>query len=842
MATKTLTLPVTGMTCAACVGRIEKNLARVPGVAAAEVNLAAEEASVTYDPAQAAPPQLIAAVEKGGYGVITASATLPITGMTCAACVRRVEKALLKADGVLAAEVNLATEEASVTYLPEEASFATMRAAVEAAGYGVIEPAAGAEAADSEAEARAAEIRRKRRQLLVGVALGLPLMVLSMLHDFGFLSPIWLGGWANSMAGMNHGVPATYNLWAWIFGLLATPVVFFSGRDFLRGAWVNLKHGAASMDTLIALGSLTAYLFSVAVLAFKLEGHVYFETAAMIITLILIGKYLEARAKGETSSAIRALINLQPPMARVVRNTQEVEVPVAELRSGEIVVVRPGEKIPVDGVVTMGRSAVDESLITGESLPVEKKPGDPVIGATLNSLGSLQIRATRIGKDSALAQIIRLVKAAQSSKAPVQQLVDRISGVFVPVVIGLALLTFAAWYFIGGVGFTQSLMFAVALLVIACPCALGLATPTALMVGTGVGAQHGILIKNAESLERAVALTTVVLDKTGTITAGKPALTDVLAVPDGPLGEDELLRLAASAERGSEHPLGAAVVRGAAERSISLEQPAEFAAIAGHGVEATVGGRKLLIGSPRLLAERGIALDSLQPAIDRLQQAGKTAMPVAVDGRLAGLLAVADTIKPGSPAAIAALRALGLRVVMLTGDNRRAAEAIGAEIGIGRVLAEVLPADKAATIKQLQAEGGVVAMVGDGINDAPALAQADVGVAIGTGTDVAIEASDITLLRGDLAGVPQAIDLSRRTMRTIRWNLFWAFIYNLIGIPVAAGVFYQATGWQLSPLLAAGAMAFSSVFVVSNSLRLRRARLAAAAESAPAPAAELAHA
>ena len=822
MAFKTITLPVTGMTCASCVGRVEKNLKKVAGVGATTVNLATEAATVDYDPAVVAPAALIQAVEKGGYGVITATRTLPITGMTCASCVARVEKALKKADGVLDATVNLATEEATVQYLADVASVDSLRIAVEKAGYGVIERADDDTATDSETAARAAELSRKRRQLVVALVLGIPLMVLSMLHDFGVLAPWWWGE-ARAMAGMaGHSTAAFYNVWPWLFGAMALPVVFYSGRDFIRGAWVNLKHGAANMDTLIALGSLTAFFFSVAVLVFKLESHVYFETAAMIVALILVGKYLEAKAKGETSAAIRALINLQPPIARVLRGGVETEVPVANVRAGEIIVVRPGEKIPVDGVVTMGRSAVDESMITGEALPVEKKTGDTVIGATINTSGSFQLRATNVGRDSALAQIIGLVKAAQGSKAPVQRLVDRISGVFVPVVLVIALLTFAVWFWLVGVSLTNALMFAVAVLVIACPCALGLATPTAIMVGTGLGAQHGILIKNAESLERAVALTTVVLDKTGTITAGKPALTDVLTLD---FTEAELLRLAASAERGSEHPVGAAIVRGAAERSISLSQPTEFNAIAGGGIEATVDGKQIVIGSPRLISERGADLSAVQAEIERLQAHGRTAMPVLVDGQLAGVLAVADTIKPSSPAAMLALRDLGLQVVMLTGDNQRTAEAIGREAGIERVIADVLPADKAAHIKRLQAEGAVVAMVGDGINDAPALAQADVGMAIGTGTDVAIEASDITLLRGDLLAVPQAIMLSRRTMRTIRWNLFWAFIYNVIGIPLAAGLLFPATGWQLSPLIAAGAMAFSSVFVVTNSLRLGKKSL-----------------
>ncbi len=832
MARQSITLPVTGMTCASCVGRVERNIKKVPGVELASVNLATEDATVEYDAAVANPQTLIAAVEKGGYGVRTAERTFGVSGMTCASCVRRVEKALTKVPGVLDAQVNLATEEASVTYLPNQVAVADLQAAVANAGYTLNEQDDAL--ADEEADARSVEIARKRRQLTVGVALGLPLMIISMLHDFGVIAPIWLGQ-AREMAGMaGHSAPAFYNLWPWIFGALATPVVFYSGADFLRGAWINLKHGSATMDTLIALGSLTAYIFSWSVLLFKLPSHVYFETAAMIITLILVGKFLEARAKGETSAAIRALINLQPPTARVLRAGQEVEVPVAEVHAGDILAVRPGEKIPVDGVVTTGRSAVDESMLTGEPLPVSKQAGDPVFGATLNTSGAFQLRATRVGKDSALAQIIALVKAAQGSKAPVQKLVDRISAVFVPVVIGIALLTFAAWFWLSSVGFTQALIFAVAVLVIACPCALGLATPTAIMVGTGVGAAHGILIKNAESLERASSLTTVVLDKTGTITAGKPTLTDVRLVPGATLDEPALLALVAGVEASSEHPLGAAIVAGVRERGISVPKASDFNAIVGHGVEGQVEGHSVLVGSPRLLRERGIDLTAVDALIAELQASGRTAMPVALDGALQAVLAVADPIKPSSAQAVAALHKLGLHVVMLTGDNERTARAIAAEAGISEVIAEVLPADKSATIAKLQQSGAVVAMVGDGINDAPALAQADAGIAIGTGTDVAIEASDVTLLRGDLQGVPQAVALSRHTMATIRWNLFWAFIYNVIGIPIAAGVLFPLTGWQLSPLIAAGAMAFSSVFVVTNSLRLRRASLAQDQAAAPA--------
>ncbi|HET9223418.1 MAG TPA: copper-translocating P-type ATPase, partial [Roseiflexaceae bacterium] len=627
--------------------------------------------------------------------------------------------------------------------------------------------------------------------------------------------------------------PAAADLLNWLFLALATPVQFYSGIDFYVHAWKALKNKTANMDTLIALGSSAAYVYSVALLLFGLAGHVYFETAALIITLILVGKYLEARAKSQTSAAIRALIGLQPKTARVLRGGVEVEAPLAEVRVGDIVIVRPGEKVPVDGVITSGQSSLDESMLTGESMPVQKRAGDTVIGATLNRTGAFQFRAARVGKDTALAQIVKLVQEAQGSKAPVQRLVDKISSVFVPIVIGIALVTFSTWYLVSG-DFTQAMMFAVAVLVIACPCALGLATPTAIMVGTGTGAEHGILIKNAEALERASGLSTVVFDKTGTITEGRPAVTDIVTSGD----TDDLLRLAASVERNSEHPLGEAVVRAAKERSVDLIQPDDFAALAGHGVRATVEGRDVLIGSPRLMREQSIDVTGLQLDIERLQSEAKTAVVIAADRQALGLVGIADPLKATSAAAIAELKRQGLQVLMLTGDNRRTAEAIAQRVGLEpqEVLAEVLPEMKAAEVKRVQQAGHVVAMVGDGINDAPALAQADVGIAMGTGTDVAMETADITLLRGDLRAVAQAITLSQRTMRTIHWNLFWAFIYNVIGIPVAAGLFYPLLGWQLSPIIAAGAMAFSSVFVVTNSLRLRQTKLESDVTAAPSDA------
>jgi P-type Cu+ transporter len=836
MATKNLTLPVTGMTCASCASRIERGLKKVGGVESAQVNLASEQATITYDPQQVQPHDLVATVEKTGYGVISDQIELPITGMTCASCVNRVEKALKKADGVLDASVNLATERATVTYAPGVADFASLQAAVEAAGYGVIAPAQSeaAEPQDVEAAARSAELADKRRKLIVAIAFGLPLFLLAMARDFGliapWLTPFWAanealmeatGGHAEGVDTLMH-YPARGDILNWLFLLLALPVQFYSGRDFYTHAWRALKARTANMDTLIALGSSAAFFYSAGLLAFNLAGHVYFETAAVIIALILVGKYLEARAKSQTSAAIRALIGLQPKTARVLRGGVEVEALLAEVRVGDIVIVRPGEKVPVDGVITSGQSSLDESMLTGESMPVQKQVGDAVIGATLNRTGSFQFRAMRVGKDTALSQIVKLVQEAQGSKAPVQRLVDQVSAVFVPVVIGIALVTFAVWYLVSG-DFTQAMMFAVAVLVIACPCALGLATPTAIMVGTGTGAEHGILIKNAEALERASSLTTVVFDKTGTITEGQPAVTDIVAS----VADEELLWLAASVERGSEHPLGEAIVRAAQERGLALAQPEGFEALAGHGVRATVDRRAVLIGAPRLMQEQGIDTADLQGDIMRLQGEARTAVVVAVDGQALGVLGIADPTKPTSPSAIAALKRQGVQVLMLTGDNRRTAEAIAARVGLEpqEVLAEVLPEMKAAEVKRVQEAGRVVAMVGDGINDAPALAQADVGIAMGTGTDVAMETADITLLRGDLRSVGQAIALSKRTMGTIRWNLFWAFIYNVIGIPIAAGVFYPLTGWQLSPIIAAGAMAFSSVFVVSNSLRLRRTKL-----------------
>jgi Cu+-exporting ATPase len=804
-----LTLPVLGMTCANCAVTVERSAKKEAGVTEAAVNLASEKVTVVFDPSLTRPQALIDRIEHAGYRVPTATLELAITGMTCANCSATVERTLnSRVPGIVEAVVNLATEKATVRYLPGAVSRADMVAAIERAGYGVIEAASEDALVDAEKVAREREVQIQTRKLLVGAVFAIPLFVLSMSRDLGVL-----GHWAHS---------------TWVnalFWALATPVQLYTGWDYYVGGFKSLRNRSANMDVLVALGSTVAYLYSIAVTLGLLNGHVYFETSAAIITLIKVGKLIEARAKGRTSEAIKALMGLQPKTARVERDGIEQDVPTDQLVVGDVVVVRPGERVPVDGIVTGGRSAVDESMLTGESLPVDKSVGDPVIGATINKQGLLKFEATKVGRDTALAQIIRLVEEAQGSKAPIQALADRVSAVFVPAIIGIAVLTFAVWL-ASGAGFTAALVRLVAVLVIACPCALGLATPTAIVVGTGKGAGHGILFKSSAALQRAHELDAVVLDKTGTLTRGEPAVTDIVS---GNLADEQnILQLAASAERGSEHPLGEAIVMAARSRELTLSEPSAFRAIAGHGIAAHVDGRQVVVGNLRLMTIENIRLNGLEDLAGQLENQGKTAMWVAADGQAVGLIGVADTVKEGSREAVSRLRELGLQVIMMTGDNRVTADAIAAQVGIDRVLAEVLPADKAGTVAELQKEGLVVAMVGDGINDAPALAQADVGIAIGTGADVAMETAGITLMSGDLRGVPRAIALSQATMRVIRENLFWAFGYNVLLVPLAAGVlaiFDQLPVFlrELHPVAAAFAMAFSSVSVVTNSLRLRRA-------------------
>jgi Cu+-exporting ATPase len=813
------------MTCAACARRVETSLSRAPGVRRAGVNLATSRATVEYDPDSTGVKELIGVVAQAGYGTAgTARADFVVDDSARpSGSARPLEERLGRVPGVVEANFNLARMEVRVEYLPGAVDVPTLRRTIEELGYRVREvpgSGEGTTAEDAEARARQEEYHDLRRRFWVAALLSLPVLVMAMSH--GRI------GWLDFPGA------------SWVQLALTTPVVLWAGWPFYRGAWAAFRHRAADMNTLIAVGTGAAYLYSVAAtvapgfFARRVGGHsgmegmsggapVYFEAAAVVITLILLGRMLESRAKGRTGEAIRRLVGLQPRTARVIRGGTETDLPVEEVVPGDVVVVRPGEKIPVDGVVSAGASAVDESMLTGEPLPVEKGPGDEVFGATMNRTGSFRFTATHVGKDTALQQIVKLVQDAQGSKAPIARLADVVSGIFTPVVICIAIATFVVWFIAAPepVRFTTALVNFVAVLIIACPCALGLATPTAIMAGTGKGAEHGVLIKGGESLETAHRLDTVVLDKTGTITRGEPALAAVVPAEGG--SEGELLRLAASAERGSEHPLGEALVRAARERGLALSDASAFRALAGHGIEATVDGRAVLLGNARLMGERGISPTPLEARAAALAEEGQTPVYVALDGRLAGVVSVADPVKPEAAEAIATLRGMGLEVVMMTGDNRRTAEAVARRVGITRVLAEVLPEGKASEVKRLQEEEKRrVGMVGDGINDAPALAQADVGIAIGTGTDVAIEASDVTLVRGDLRGVPTAIALSRATIRTVKQNLFWAFVYNVVGIPVAAGLLYPFTGWLLSPVLASAAMSMSSVSVVASSLRLRR--------------------
>lgn len=736
---------------------------------------------------------------------------LPIVGMSCASCASAIQKSLSSLKGVRKANVNLATEKVRVEYIPSEINLGEIKRVIEEAGYKVLEVRPEEELKDMERIVREREYRKLKLKFIIGAVLGLLIFLGSSPRWFP-----WLPGILNNF----------FVLWA-----LATPVQFWIGWQFYRGAWNAFRHRNAEMNMLIAVGTSAAYIYSVvATLApsfFEAGGmmpEVYFDTSAIIIALILLGRLLEARAKGQTSEAIRKLASLQPRTALVMRDSKEMDIPVEEVSVGDEVIVKPGERIPVDGIVIKGKSSVDESMITGESMPVKKEEGDEVIGATVNKTGSFHFRATKVGKDTALAQIIKLVQEAQGSKAPIQRLADTIAGFFVPIVISIAIAVFIIWFNFGpSPALTLALLNFVAVMIIACPCALGLATPTAVMVGTGKGAENGILIKGGESLEMAHKLTTIVFDKTGTLTKGEPEVTDVVTLNS--FSQEEILRLAASAEKASEHPLGEAIVKKAGEKGIELHSPKNFRAVEGQGIEAEVEGREILLGNTSLMQARKVLTKNLEQSAAELSAEGKTPVFVSVDKRLVGLIAVADTLKENSRQAVEKLEKMGLEVVMLTGDNRRTAEAIARKAGINRVISEVLPEDKVHEIKKLQSEGKKVGMVGDGINDAPALAQADVGIAIGSGTDVAMEASDITLIKGDLRAVASAIVLSKRTIRVIKQNLFWAFFYNTAGIPVAAGVLYPFFKILLNPIIASAAMAFSSVSVVSNSLRLRRLKL-----------------
>ncbi|MFQ6104625.1 MAG: heavy metal translocating P-type ATPase [Candidatus Glassbacteria bacterium] len=800
-------LPIVGMHCAGCMQTIERALNEIDGVEKASVNFATAKAFVTYEPGQVSLLEVERSIKKAGYGVGAARARIGIEDLRCASCVTFIEDTLKALPGVLEANVNVTAQQADVSYLMGTVTLEDLQAAIESTGYRIVDQPPGKPPVDAERAAQMAEYRGLRARFAFATVLAASVLVLT----FGEFIP------ALQM------IPSRTN-WVILF-VLTTPVLFWAGSRFFAGAWSAFKHRTANMNTLIALGTGAAYIYST--VATFVPGWlpeelrvVYFDTTAIIIALILMGQVLEAKAKGQTNEAIRKLMDLQARKARVIRDGQEVDIPIEEVLVGDIVIVRPGEKVPVDGVVVEGQSSIDESMLTGEPMPVSKRPEDEVIGATLNKTGSFQFRASKVGKDTVLNQIIQLVQQAQATKAPIQRMADLISGYFVPVVILIAIWSFALWYVFGPEPtLLHALVTGVTVLIIACPCALGLATPTSIMVGTGKGAENGILIRSAAALEMAHKLDSIVLDKTGTITRGKPELTDVIV--NGYLEEDELLRLAASVEKMSEHPLAKAIVEGAMGRELRLFDTTGFEAIPGYGVSATVNDHRLDLGNVKLMKKLGTQLEGLEDQARELADDGKTPMYVAVDGEVMGIVAVADTVKEDSAEAIACLKHMGLEVVMITGDNRRTAEAIARQVGIDRVLAEVLPGEKARNVRMLQQEGKTVAMVGDGINDAPALAQADVGMAIGTGTDVAIEASDITLIKGSLKGVSIAIELSKATMRNIKQNLFGSFAYNSLGVPVAAGVLYPFFGILLSPVIASAAMALSSVTVVSNALRLR---------------------
>ncbi len=800
---KKITLGITGMTCATCALTNEEELANLPGVKKASVNFNVERATIMYDPSRVKLQDFVKTIEDVGYGVATGKVTIAIGNMSCSSCAATIEEVLNEVEGVKSAVVNFATEKATVEYIPTITNLSILKKAIIDAGYDVLAIPEEGGMIDVEKVAREKEIKRQKLLVILGTALSIPIMLIGMLLPF----EVFGGEFFKNL----------------VLFALATPGQAIIGRQYYVRTYKRLLHLRANMDTLIAMGTSAAYGYST-VITFFLGGDVYFDSAIMILTLITLGKYLEAVAKGRTSEAIKKLLDLQAKTATIIRDGKEIEIPIEDVEVGDLVIVKPGDKVPVDGIVREGRSSVDESMLTGESLPIEKNVGDEVIGATLNKLGTLKFEAMKVGKDTALAQIIKIVEDAQGSKAPIQRLADTVAGYFVPSVIVIAIVTFVLQYFFGlsqliGIplgasdAFTFAMLAMVAVLVIACPCALGLATPTAIMAGTGKGAENGILIKGGESLETAHKMNAVIFDKTGTLTKGEPELTDVIT--SNGYDKNKLLTYVASIEKGSEHPLGEAIVKGAEQENIQFIDVDGFEAIPGHGVKATVNEETVFIGNEKLMSDNNINIESLRDAINRLQSEGKTAMVVAIDNTSAGVLAVADTLKEYSKEAVKKLQKMGVEVIMLTGDNEKTAHAIAKQIGITRVFAEVLPADKANMVKKLQSEGKVVGMVGDGINDAPALVQADIGIAIGSGSDVAIESSDITLIGEDLRAVVGAIALSKKTMKTIKRNLFWSFFYNTVFIPVAAlGL--------LLPMFAAAAMAMSSVSVVSSSLWLKR--------------------
>jgi len=843
-----LALPVSGMMCASCVSHVEGALKQLPGVSNVVVSLGTNKASLVYDPAQVGLADMRRAVADVGYDVPTAELTLDVRGMTCASCVDHVERALKELPGVTDTVVSLDMNTARVTYIPGVVTASQMKRAVREAGYEAIERSAGTDALDRERQAREEEIKRQGRNLIIAASVGLVIMIgtfYDMLGPLKVIVPVFLS-------------------YKWVIGLLTTPIVLGPGRQFFTNSWRGLRHGVTDMNLLYATGIGAAY--GIAVIntlfpnaGFGGEGATFFESAALLTAFIILGRWLEALTRGRTSEAIRKLMKLQPKIARVIRAGREEEIPADEVEVADVVLVRPGESVPVDGIVREGYSAVDESMLTGESLPVEKKTGDPVIGGTLNKTGAFKFEATRVGKETALAQIIKLVEDAQASKAPIQKLADWVAGHFILGVHLLAVLVFVFWFFfgyrmyfdpttsfilspykLGSIGvFGFSLLLSVTVLVISCPCAVGLATPSAMMAGTGKAAEHGVLFKGAEAIEKASKLQTIVFDKTGTLTKGEPSVTDVVkaVITPFPISEDDVLRLAAIVEKNSEHPLGEAIVRGAQARGLALTEPDSFSSIPGHGVEAKVEGRAVLVGNRKLMRERGVDLSPLAAQAERLEGDGKTVVFAAVDGQPAGLIAVADTLKEYSAEAIQRLHKLGLETVMITGDNRRTAEAIarhaGFRAGIDRVLAEVLPQDKAEEVKKLQVMGRKVAMVGDGVNDAPALARADVGMAIGSGTDVAKETGDVILIKDDLRDVIVALEVARATMNKVKQNLFWAFVYNSLGIPVAAGLLYPFVSLIISPELAGLLMAVSSVTVTLNTLLLRGFRPSIRREETP---------